>query len=108
MYARGGKFSFKFPSCIRSGQYHLRAEVVALHGAGSYPGVQLYMECAQLNKKPPTVSFAGEYKGSDPGIKINVSVSARSFIARGDADFEWMYNPPPATYIVPGPPVFQC
>lgn len=76
---KGGKFSFKIPSCIEAGQYLLRAELIALHGASNYPGAQLYMECAQLNirgggnKKPPTVSFPGAYKPTDPGIKINVS-----------------------------------
>jgi cellulase len=75
----GGKFSFTIPSCIPAGQYLLRAELIALHGASNYPGAQLYMECAQLNirgggnKQPATVSFPGAYKPTDPGIKINVS-----------------------------------
>jgi hypothetical protein len=79
MYKNGGKYSFKIPTCIQSGQYLLRAELIALHGAGSYPGAQLYMECAQLNisggghAQPPTVSFPGAYKPTDPGIKIQVS-----------------------------------
>jgi hypothetical protein len=79
MYKNGGKYSFQIPKCIPSGQYLLRAEVIALHGAGSYPGAQLYMECAQLNisgggnAQPPTVSFPGAYRGTDPGIKINAS-----------------------------------
>jgi len=79
MYKAGGKVSFKIPKCIQSGQYLLRAEVIALHGAQNYPGAQLYMECAQLNiagggsAQPPTVSFPGAYKPSDPGIKFNVS-----------------------------------
>jgi len=96
MYNNGGKFSFKIPKCIQSGQYLLRAELIALHGASNYPGAQLYMECAQLNiqgggnTQPPTVSFPGAYKANDPGIKFN------------------LYYPTPTKYIVPGPTVFQC
>jgi hypothetical protein len=76
MYKNQGKYSFQIPKCIPSGQYLLRAEVIALHGASNYPGAQLYMECAQLsisgggNTNPPTVSFPGAYKPTDPGIKI--------------------------------------
>lgn len=84
MYENKGKYSFKIPQCIPNGQYLLRAEVIALHSAGNYPGAQFYMECAQLNvagggnKQPPTVSFPGAYKGSDPGVKFNVSISRRA------------------------------
>jgi cellulase len=63
-----GRHSIKIPSCIAPGQYLLRAEMIALHGAGNYPGAQFYMECAQLNivggsgaKTPSTVSFPGAY-----------------------------------------------
>lgn len=74
-----GKVDITIPSCIPSGNYLLRAELIALHGASSYPGAQFYMECAQINitgggsKSPATVSFPGAYKGSDPGVTINVS-----------------------------------
>ena len=44
-----GRHSIKIPECIAPGQYLLRAEMVALHGAGNYPGAQFYMECAQIN-----------------------------------------------------------
>lgn len=54
------------------------------------------MECAQLNvtgggsASPPTVSFPGAYKGTDPGIKFQ------------------LYYPTPTTYVIPGPTVFKC
>ena len=64
-----GRHAINIPSCIASGQYLLRAEMIALHGASSYPGAQFYMECAQINivggtgaKTPSTVSFPGAYK----------------------------------------------
>ncbi|TFK74854.1 hypothetical protein BDN72DRAFT_892857 [Pluteus cervinus] len=90
-----GKVSFNIPSCIAPGDYLLRAELIALHGASSYPGAQLYMECAQLtitgggSTSPATVSFPGAYSGSDPGIKVNIYSNLRS-------------------YTIPGPPVFSC
>ncbi|KAI0682468.1 glycoside hydrolase family 61 protein [Cerioporus squamosus] len=91
-----GKVSFTIPSCIASGQYLLRHEIIALHAASSYPGAQFYMECAQINitggsgaKSPATVSFPGAYKGTDPGVKINI--------------YQTLQN-----YTIPGPAVFTC
>jgi cellulase len=63
-----GRHTIKIPSCIAPGQYLLRAEMLALHGAGNYPGAQFYMECAQINvvgggntTPANTVSFPGAY-----------------------------------------------
>jgi hypothetical protein len=68
--------------------------------ASTYPGAQIYvsfltnpnlvlillkLECAQINvtgggtKVPAGVSFPGAYKGTDPGITINIYVSESSF-----------------------------
>lgn len=81
---------------IADNRYLLRAELIALHGASTYPGAQFYMECAQLqvtgggDATPSTVSFPGAYNGSDPGITFN------------------LYYPTPTAYAVPGPTVFDC
>ncbi|KAF2125439.1 lytic polysaccharide monooxygenase [Dothidotthia symphoricarpi CBS 119687] len=91
-----GKMTFTLPSCIANGQYLLRAELIALHAASSYPGAQLYMECAQINvtgggsAAPATVSFPGAYKGSDPGITFQ------------------LYYPKPTSYTIPGPRPLVC
>jgi len=91
-----GKFPATIPSCIAPGNYFLRAEIIALHAASTYPGAQLFMECAQINvtgggtKVPAGVAFPGAYKGTDPGITINI------------------YYPPVTNYTIPGPAVFQC
>jgi cellulase len=84
------------PSCIASGQYLLRAELIALHGASSEGGAQFYMECAQINltggtgaKSPATVSIPGTYSATDPGILINI--------------YDTITN-----YTIPGPAVFTC
>lgn len=63
-----GRHEITIPACIEPGQYLLRAEMLALHAAGSYPGAQFYQECAQINvigsgsAKPSTVSLPGAYK----------------------------------------------
>ncbi|KAG9126539.1 hypothetical protein FRC07_003080 [Ceratobasidium sp. 392] len=91
-----GKATAVIPKCIPSGNYLLRAEIIALHAAGSYPGAQFYMECAQINvtgggsASPATVSFPGTYSGTDPGVKINI------------------YYPPVTNYTIPGPRPFTC
>jgi len=91
-----GKFPATIPSCIEPGNYFLRAEIIALHAASTYPGAQFYMECAQINvtgggtAQPATVSFPGAYSGTDPGITIDI------------------YYPTVTNYTIPGPPVFTC
>ncbi|KAI0973832.1 glycoside hydrolase [Xylaria arbuscula] len=94
----GGIHAINIPSCIPDGQYLLRAEMIALHGASSSQGAQLYMECAQINisggsasKTPTTYSLPGIYKATDPGLLINIySMTASS------------------TYTIPGPSLFTC
>ncbi|KAK1831269.1 glycosyl hydrolase family 61-domain-containing protein [Podospora conica] len=97
--SNGGLHSITIPKCLPNGQYLLRAEMIALHGAGSSGGAQLYMECAQINitggtgsaVPSKTVSFPGAYKANDPGLLISI------------------YTMTPASkYIVPGPEVFTC
>ncbi|KAH8903316.1 hypothetical protein BR93DRAFT_885547 [Coniochaeta sp. PMI_546] len=96
--SNGGLHSITIPKCIPNGQYLLRAEMIALHGASSAGGAQLYMECAQLNitggtasSSPATYSIPGIYKATDPGLLINIySMTASS------------------TYTIPGPKLFSC
>ncbi|KAF8316842.1 glycoside hydrolase [Clavulina sp. PMI_390] len=97
MIAAHGNQTFTIPTCIAPGNYFLRVEMIALHAASSYPGAQFYLECAQINvvgstgtKTPSTVSFPGAYKGTDPGITINI------------------YYPTVTNYTIPGPAVFKC
>ena len=72
--------------------------MIALHGAGSSGGAQLYMECAQINvvggsgsASPQTYSIPGIYKANDPGILVNIYSMTTS-----------------SKYTIPGPPVFSC
>ncbi|KAK0725383.1 glycosyl hydrolase family 61-domain-containing protein [Lasiosphaeris hirsuta] len=96
--SNGGLHYIDIPACLPNGQYLLRAEMIALHGAGSSAGAQLYMECAQINivggsgtASPKTYSIPGIYKANDPGILVNIySLTASS------------------KYTIPGPSVFTC
>ncbi|TFK96548.1 glycoside hydrolase [Pterulicium gracile] len=93
--ANGGKHSVRLPTSLPAGEYLLRAEMIALHTASSYPGAQFYIGCAQIkiasggSADPAKVSLPGAYSGSDPGIKINI------------------YYPAISNYPAPGPAVWS-
>ncbi|KAG8792981.1 hypothetical protein FRC12_004256 [Ceratobasidium sp. 428] len=95
MNANCGKVDFTIPSDIAPGNYLIRAEVIALHVAGSVGGAQLYMSCYQINVTgggsayPSTVKFPGAYSATDPGILFNLYGSYTS-------------------YTIPGPPVYTA
>ncbi|KAG8697665.1 hypothetical protein FRC09_007721 [Ceratobasidium sp. 395] len=95
MNANCGKVEFTIPSDIAPGNYLIRAEVIALHVAGSVGGAQLYMSCYQINvtgggnANPATVKFPGAYKSNDPGILFDLYGSYTS-------------------YTIPGPPVYTA
>ncbi|TAQ90888.1 hypothetical protein B7494_g788 [Chlorociboria aeruginascens] len=97
LIANLGVQNIPIPACIASGQYLLRAELIALHAASTTGGAQFYMECAQINisggtgaKSPATVSIPGTYSATDPGILIDI------------------YYPAVTNYTIPGPAVFTC
>ncbi|KAJ8115608.1 hypothetical protein OPT61_g2785 [Boeremia exigua] len=84
--------SVTVPRSTPSGEYLLRVEHIALHGANDVGGAQFYISCAQLQVQNggsgtpgPLVSFPGAYKATDPGIKIGI------------------YWPIPTEYKPPGP-----
>ncbi|TVY93875.1 putative endo-beta-1,4-glucanase D, partial [Lachnellula willkommii] len=87
-----GEQAIPIPSCIASGQYLLRAELIALHAASSSGGAQFYIECAQINitggsgsTTPATVSFPGAYAATDPGILINIYETLTNYTIPGMA-----------------------
>lgn len=96
LIAAQGVQTITIPSCIAPGQYLLRGELIALHGANNAKGAQFYMECAQINiqgasasKTPATVSLPGAYSANDKGILYNLYSGQK-------------------TYTAPGPSVFSC
>ncbi|KZV93262.1 hypothetical protein EXIGLDRAFT_768270 [Exidia glandulosa HHB12029] len=89
-----GHFTFKLPSDIPSGDYLLRAEVIALHVASQPGGAQFYMSCYQISVSgggsatpSPMVAFPGAYSASDPGILINIYTQLNSYTIPGPAPF---------------------
>lgn len=71
--------SVKLPASLPAGNYLLRAEQIALHGAAQIGGAQIYIQCAQLTVNgtgkgvpSPKVSFPGAYKATDPGILMQL------------------------------------
>lgn len=80
-----GVHSVRIPAGLKAGQYLLRPELITLHEAevvhtaNANRGVQLYMECIQIEitgsgtvTLPEGVSFPGAYAYSDPGIQYNL------------------------------------
>jgi len=94
LIANDGKVTVTIPSCLPAGDYLLRGEIIALHAATSYPGAQLYMECAQLHVTntgttvtPATYSIPGIYSPADVTTNIYTTITS---------------------YKIPGPAVFSC
>ncbi|KAK4095790.1 lytic polysaccharide monooxygenase [Parathielavia hyrcaniae] len=93
-----GSVPVTIPRCLQNGDYLLRAEHIALHGAGSIGGAQFYLSCAQINVTGGTgtwnpqhkVAFPGAYSPTDPGILMKI------------------YWPVPTSYTPPGPPAETC
>ncbi|PPR04279.1 hypothetical protein CVT24_013363 [Panaeolus cyanescens] len=94
-----GHYTFKVPSDIAPGNYLIRAEVIALHVAGSSGGAQFYPACYQVNvsgggsARPPTVRFPGAYSASDPGILVNIHQDLSTYKIPGPTP----YGTSPAT-----------
>jgi hypothetical protein len=88
--------SVALPSSLPNGEYLIRVEHIALHGAQVKGGAQFYLACGQINvtnggngTPGPLVAFPGAYSPTDPGIQYN------------------MYAYPPTAYKAPGPAVWR-
>lgn len=72
-------FTFTLPEETPAGQYLLRVEGIALHGASTFEGAQFYISCAQIEvtststaTPAPDVKIPGVYTGHEPGLMINI------------------------------------
>jgi len=89
--ATNGKHSIVIPKSLPAGEYLLRAEIIALHVASTYPGAQFYIGCAQVkissggSAVPPKIALPGAYKSTDPGITINIYNNLQSYTPPGGA-----------------------
>lgn len=80
------------PRNLKAGNYVLRHEIIALHGAGSDNGAQAYPQCLNLKvggsgTVAPTNGVAGTslYTRSEPGIIFNLYGSYTSYPFPGPA-----------------------
>lgn len=103
MISNGGWHYFTMPSCVAPGDYLMRAELIALHGAQTSGGAQFYMECAQIrvtgsgtNTGSNLVSFPGAYRANDLGIQVNIYDNTGSPYMGGKQ------------YQIPGPAPLTC
>ncbi|KAJ8087181.1 hypothetical protein PM082_006009 [Marasmius tenuissimus] len=87
--SNNGKHSAVIPASLPAGEYLLRAEIIALHTASSYPGAQFYIGCAQVSitsggsANPSKIALPGAYKPTDPGITINIYNNLQSYTSPG-------------------------
>lgn len=77
---------FTVPKSTPSGNYLIRMEHVAIHGASTVGGAQFYISCAQVTvtgggsgSPGPKVSIPGVYTGNEPGLLINIYWPIRKF-----------------------------
>ncbi|KAL8947874.1 MAG: hypothetical protein Q9222_005889 [Ikaeria aurantiellina] len=93
----GASWTVTIPQCVAPGNYVLRTEIIALHGAFDIDKAQNYPQCINLKvtgSGTRSLASTGEpatqfYKNTDPGIQVGI------------------YNPLP-NYVIPGPPLFSC
>ncbi|KAJ2929046.1 hypothetical protein H1R20_g8046, partial [Candolleomyces eurysporus] len=76
-------WTVRIPPNLKAGQYLIRHEILALHVATKYPGVQAYPSCIQvkvtgngtaLPEDKDLVSFPGAYTAETPGIVYNLYI----------------------------------
>ena len=90
----GNKWKVTIPGDIAAGNYVLRHEIIALHGAGSPNGAQLYPQCINFavsgggSARPSGTAGTSLYRATDPGILFNIYSN-------------------PNSYPIPGPPLYK-
>jgi lytic cellulose monooxygenase (C1-hydroxylating) len=91
MLDKKGRVDVTLPTDIAPGNYLLRGEILALHGAYALNGVQPYVGCIELTisgsgtANPTGVALPGYYKNSDPGMLFNRYQSFTSYPIPGPA-----------------------
>ncbi|KAK5163601.1 uncharacterized protein LTR77_010550 [Saxophila tyrrhenica] len=81
----------KIPASVAPGNYVLRHEIIALHGAGSTNGAQNYPQCINLKISgsgsgvPSGTPSTKLYKATDPGILVSIYQTLKSYKIPGPA-----------------------
>ncbi|KAJ5652645.1 endoglucanase-4 precursor [Penicillium longicatenatum] len=77
------------PTDIAPGEYVLRHEIIALHGAEDLNGAQNYPQCINLNvtgsgTATPSGTLGEDlYKNTDPGIYVNIWATLSTYVIPG-------------------------
>ncbi|KAJ4288246.1 glycoside hydrolase 61 [Collariella sp. IMI 366227] len=89
--ANGNSWLVQIPATLKAGNYVLRHEIIALHGASSPNGAQAYPQCVNLrvtgsgSSLPAGVPGTSLYTATDPGILFNPWTSDISYPVPGPA-----------------------
>ena len=89
--ANGNSWLVQIPADLQPGNYVLRHEIIALHGAGSPNGAQAYPQCINLritgggSTVPSGVAGTALYRAADPGILFNPYVASPDYPVPGPA-----------------------
>ncbi|KAL2257150.1 hypothetical protein VTK26DRAFT_596 [Humicola hyalothermophila] len=87
--ANGNSWLVQIPSDLAPGNYVLRHEIIALHGASSPNGAQAYPQCINLrvtgsgSNVPSGVPGTSLYSANDPGILFNPYTSPINYPVPG-------------------------
>ncbi|KAM6536412.1 hypothetical protein FALCPG4_002420 [Fusarium falciforme] len=85
LVANSFSWTLQIPAQLEPGNYVLRHEIIALHGAGQPNGAQNYPQCFNLkvtgggSLSPSGVKGTQLYKSNDPGILFNLYTSSLSY-----------------------------
>jgi lytic cellulose monooxygenase (C1-hydroxylating) len=89
LIANNNTWQVRIPSNIAPGNYVLRHEIIALHGAGSANGAQSYPQCFNLEitgsgtYQPAGVVGTALYPSNDPGVLVNIYTSSLNYQVPG-------------------------
>lgn len=89
--ANGNSWLVQIPADLKAGNYVLRHEIIALHGASSPNGAQAYPQCINLRvtgsgtNAPSGVAGTSLYRASDAGILFNPYVASPNYPVPGPA-----------------------
>ncbi|KAK5796200.1 hypothetical protein VI817_005485 [Penicillium citrinum] len=91
LISNNNSYTVTIPSSIKSGNYVMRHEIIALHSAGETNGAQNYPQCINLkvtgggSDSPSGTLGTALYKNTDAGIKVNIYQSLSNYEIPGPA-----------------------
>ncbi|KAJ2650125.1 hypothetical protein IWW40_002671 [Coemansia sp. RSA 1250] len=94
LISNGGLLDVAIPGNLKAGDYVMRAEIIALHGARRVGGAQFFPNCIQLKVEgggdavPDGVEIPGYYKEDDPGIHYTKGKNDENYEIPGPAVVE--------------------